>query len=913
MKKFSKAAIPAVLASAMIITALPATAFAEESDTSSDQATSSAIEALTEAMISNDDPYASKSDDVLDTYIDDETDSAIEAYDLTDGHIMKACGVDIDEENIKDIVTPVKLQNPYGTCWGFAATAAAEGSIVGELKEKDETVDPRDNAYNFSEKYLTWFFANCLNSETSGHTEYASQDGEGRHWKDGTNSYEKYIGGVMSQATALYASGLGPVYEFERNEETGEWEDCIYTYKGVNGNIYYQLDASNNLYRYSYDDQDDWSIADTERFYQNYQLEESYLLPTPAKIETNEETGKDEYIFNEEGLNAIKEELRNNRPVAIGFYADQSQPNQQGESKYINQNTWAQYTYDCTESANHAVTIVGYDDNYPASNFNSGHQPEKDGAFLVKNSWGSGEEEFPNKGDGSWGIEVNGTGTGYFWLSYYDQTICLPESLNFETENESTDSYILNQYDFMPAASALCTPAQDADNNYEMAKLANVFTANEGAEKIFAMSCQTGTPGTEVTYEIVLLRNDSENPEDGYVIYKDSETYKYGGYHRYEIPEGYEVAIPEGGKYAIVCTLKEPATESGEDKYDIYLNWSEGNQSGHDSTWCEGVINPGESYLYTESEGWGDLSEFAENLKESLYIQEKIKYEFDNFAIKAYASPIEDNDLTLKINSLNGFSITYYPGKENTATINAFVTGSIDPTGKDYDFHWYSSDDSIVKVVSENGFKCTVEAVDYGTASLVFYCPQAGYSICSVTVTKIPIDFYFADIEFTKATYTGKAIKPTVELQTFSGDVVDPSNYKVTYSNNINAGTATVTLEGIGDYSGTKIRTFTIEKAAQKITNYKNVKKTYNANKKTKKLAKKKTFKLSAKSSVGAKVTYTKVSGNKKITVSSSGKVTVKKGLKKGTYKVKVKATAKATTNYNASKAVTKTITIKVK
>lgn len=58
------------------------------------------------------------------------------------------------------------------------------------------------------------------------------------------------------------------------------------------------------------------------------------------------------------------------------------------------------------------------------------------------------------------------------------------------------------------------------------------------------------------------------------------------------------------------------------------------------------------------------------------------------------------------------------------------------------------------------------------------------------------------------------------------------------------------------------------------------------------------------------KVTYKKASGNKKITVSKAGKITVKKGLKKGTYKVKIKITAAGNATY---KAATKTVTVKIK
>ena len=58
------------------------------------------------------------------------------------------------------------------------------------------------------------------------------------------------------------------------------------------------------------------------------------------------------------------------------------------------------------------------------------------------------------------------------------------------------------------------------------------------------------------------------------------------------------------------------------------------------------------------------------------------------------------------------------------------------------------------------------------------------------------------------------------------------------------------------------------------------------------------------------KVTFKKAKGNKKITVAKNGKITVKKGLKKGTYKVKVKVTAAGNATY---KAATKTVTVTVK
>ena len=58
------------------------------------------------------------------------------------------------------------------------------------------------------------------------------------------------------------------------------------------------------------------------------------------------------------------------------------------------------------------------------------------------------------------------------------------------------------------------------------------------------------------------------------------------------------------------------------------------------------------------------------------------------------------------------------------------------------------------------------------------------------------------------------------------------------------------------------------------------------------------------------KLTFSKLSGNKKIKVGSNGKITVKKGLKKGKFKVRVKVRATGNDDYNF---VTKTVTVTIK
>lgn len=60
-----------------------------------------------------------------------------------------------------------------------------------------------------------------------------------------------------------------------------------------------------------------------------------------------------------------------------------------------------------------------------------------------------------------------------------------------------------------------------------------------------------------------------------------------------------------------------------------------------------------------------------------------------------------------------------------------------------------------------------------------------------------------------KYTYTGSALKPTVQVYDNSV-LLDASDYTVSYQNNVNAGTADVIITGKGNYTGTVTKHFTI-------------------------------------------------------------------------------------------------------
>jgi hypothetical protein len=142
--------------------------------------------------------------------------------------------------------------------------------------------------------------------------------------------------------------------------------------------------------------------------------------------------------------------------------------------------------------------------------------------------------------------------------------------------------------------------------------------------------------------------------------------------------------------------------------------------------------------------------------------------------------------------------------------------------------------------------------------------------------------------------YNGKAQTQAVVVMDGDTTLVNGTDYTLSYKNNTNAGTASVTITGIGGYTGSVTKEFTIKKIANTIT-AKSFTRTYST--------KAQSFDLGVKIKSG---TPTYKSSSSSVTVSKAGKVTVKA---KFMGKVTITITAPANTNYTAT---TKKITITV-
>ncbi|MCT4507358.1 MAG: lectin like domain-containing protein [Tepidibacter sp.] len=258
---------------------------------------------------------------------------------------------------------------------------------------------------------------------------------------------------------------------------------------------------------------------------------------------------------------------------------------------FYNQNNNS-YICNSAGKGNHAVAIVGWDDNYSKDNFKE--KASADGAFICKNSAGD-----------NWGEN------GYFYVSYYDFNIGKKENAIFLASDEDYDN--IYQYDEL---------GQTLRYGYsnETAWFSNVFTVkdNEGLS-----GAGFYTTEEDSNYEIWICRN-FENINS----FKKKEKIKEGkinttGYHTISLDE---VELNKNEKIGVIVKLttkkeKNPiAIETPSGKYASKAN-----------------ANENESFISSDGSKWSDLTSSKPNSNVCLKIftnnknsvQEKGKLEIE--------------------------------------------------------------------------------------------------------------------------------------------------------------------------------------------------------------------------------------------------------------------------------------------
>ncbi|GEM_PF-2671097 len=278
-----------------------------------------------------------------------------------------------------------------------------------------------------------------------------------------------------------------------------------------------------------------------------------------------------EGYYNLESAEEIKQAILDYGSAGISYYVDG------GRSIYYNESN---HSYYCDQKNNttHMVTLIGWDDTYSRYNFN--YTPERDGAWIVRNSWGEGY------GEG-----------GYFYLSYDDKSAGYAFAMEADVAGKYHNNY---QYDggMFTASYSSCQ------------KVANVFTAkaNYGqAEEIRAVSFMiNGDTNVDYAIRIYTDVNNGDTLSFGKPVYVQKGKTSYEG--TYTVPLNNPVYVEDGTNYAVVIALDEQKSASitHEMSYDYYYELS-----GYRSTV---YADAHQSYAYLSGE-WKDYGQqFGENL-----------------------------------------------------------------------------------------------------------------------------------------------------------------------------------------------------------------------------------------------------------------------------------------------------------
>lgn len=293
----------------------------------------------------------------------------------------------------------------------------------------------------------------------------------------------------------------------------------------------------------------------------------------------------------------IKKAVMEYGAVATLYYADFS---------YYDAN-YTNYYYDgevdlSTGIPNHAIVIVGWDDNYSASNFKI--TPPGDGAFIIKNSWGVNVSGM-----------VIGDG-GYQYISYYDKTIAglAFKYLNLTLPGSNTAFIISNDTYKSNYQHDLIGSTDDFTYEEDTIYYKNVFTAANDNETIKAFGTFFEKPSA---YTVKLYIN-------GKLQLTQTGTVTQSGYKTIKFDK--QFPIYKSDEFTVEIKL---TTLDGSEASIIVQNSSEFKLD----------TQPGQSYVSSNGLNWTDLHYYATPSVASLKVYTidtpTVSTTFNSTAIKA--------------------------------------------------------------------------------------------------------------------------------------------------------------------------------------------------------------------------------------------------------------------------------------
>lgn len=292
--------------------------------------------------------------------------------------------------------------------------------------------------------------------------------------------------------------------------------------------------------------------------------------------------------------NEIKEYLINNGALMAQMNFDISNmkavsKNSDGSYNLASDSfTGPYYYYSGSDNPNHGVTIIGWDDTISKDLFREGNRPSSDGAWIIKNSYGS---SIQGAVDGTPSTLKMGD-NGYYYVSYEDKRICTALFGFSGVDNTMDNKHYY--HDELGASGAFHLPS----DVYTGARFNKRST---GEEKITKITFPIAVAGTN--YTVYYADNGGFNNLKQIA----SGTAKYAGYETVKPSTNINVS----NNFSIV--IKHNKMSDGEAYFMTSIKSSGG------SFWDNNQIISDVTYLSIDGKEWADTAESGMNASIRVY------------------------------------------------------------------------------------------------------------------------------------------------------------------------------------------------------------------------------------------------------------------------------------------------------
>ena len=515
------------------------------------------------------------------------------------------------------VVPPIRNQACYGTCWAFAAIGAVETNYLTQVSKdvSKNFLNTTVASLDLAEMHLAWFTFMAPERYQRFTVKAADDNGIYRIVKNPTPLQILMSGGTRHKSITVFAKGTsdgitwGPISEDEL-----PYAKYVPEVRTLENKIEYSNRLSNDVKPMN---QYTGVLRLTEAKFFNRE-NDSVLL------------GADE---GEKHRDEIKRLVIENGGLNVSYLHSHSSVffNKENHAYYFSKPSISDKERDKNKDpltqTNHAVLLIGWDDNFPVENFNETDRPSKPGAWLIRNSWG----------------DYDGSDGGCFWMSY-EQGLQGGAAYTVEKVNKNMRTYDWDDLGW-------CSSWGYAKAGVET-KAANVFKIRSNGERVAEVGFYTTGFNAKVEVSVLTYEDKptSEDIEDGTTAATASETYPLPGYHTLKLNT--EVAIAKGNYFSVILKVT-----NGDDNRAIAI------ETARRGTTDNAVVNSGESYFYGNSTGkWFDGAHYYYRNSAGDYYNYPMNACIKAFTVDTNPSDKADNDKNYyELDTLDGIQLTGYP------------------------------------------------------------------------------------------------------------------------------------------------------------------------------------------------------------------------------------------------------------